>query len=111
NTHTHANWVFTEPGAYLVQVEVAADLIDGRRVEDVATLRIAVGDATSTDEVRAATFDGPVAPPAPAAGDAAADDAGETDGGGGTTGVLLVVAAGAVLLVGAVVLVTLRGRR
>ena len=27
NTHTHANWVFTEPGVYLAQVTVQADLV------------------------------------------------------------------------------------
>lgn len=43
NTHTHANWVFTAPGAYEVAVQVSADLQDGSRAVDGAVLRFAVG--------------------------------------------------------------------
>jgi surface-anchored protein len=50
NTHTHANWVFTRPGAYLVRVEVAADLVDGSTERAVADLRFAVGDATDPQQ-------------------------------------------------------------
>ncbi|MFJ3967102.1 choice-of-anchor M domain-containing protein [Streptomyces parvus] len=39
NTHTHANWVFTEPGVYVVDFEVSADLVTGERVSDRAPLR------------------------------------------------------------------------
>lgn len=45
NTHTHANWVFTRPGVYLLDVEVHADLLDGTSVSDRSTLRLAVGNA------------------------------------------------------------------
>lgn len=51
NTHTHANWVFTRPGAYLVRVEVAADLVDGSTERAIADLRVAVGDATDPQQV------------------------------------------------------------
>lgn len=50
NTHTHANWVFTRPGAYLIRVEVAADLVDGSTERAVADLRVAVGDATDPQQ-------------------------------------------------------------
>ncbi len=50
-THTHANWVFTEPGIHYVQVSVTATLSDGTTVTDTATLRFGVG---SENEVAAA---------------------------------------------------------
>ncbi|HWL43753.1 MAG TPA: choice-of-anchor M domain-containing protein, partial [Ilumatobacter sp.] len=114
NTHTHANWVFTEPGIYLVQVEASADLIDGQHVAAVSTLRFAVGDAASADEARQATFiqtvpataSTPTSTPAAAtANDSDADDS----GGGGA--VIVVVVAVAVLLAAAVVAVVVRGGR
>jgi len=69
NTHTHANWVFTEPGVYLVRITVAADLRDGSKVADTRELRFAVGDAATADEAlatawRAGTAARPVAAPA-----------------------------------------------
>lgn len=62
NTHTHANWVFTEPGIYLVRLDARADLIDGSQVSDTQYLRFAVGTRTSTDEALAATWEGPAEP-------------------------------------------------
>lgn len=49
NTHTHANWVFTKPGVYLVQMTVSANLVDGSTVSDTGLLRFAVGSDTATD--------------------------------------------------------------
>lgn len=46
NTHTHANWVFTEPGVYLVEVTMRATFTDGAEVSDSGTLRFAVGSQT-----------------------------------------------------------------
>ena len=46
NTHTHANWVFNEPGIYLVDLEVSAAMGDGQQVRTTGTLRLAVGDDT-----------------------------------------------------------------
>ncbi|WP_394940328.1 choice-of-anchor M domain-containing protein [Psychromicrobium sp. YIM B11713] len=43
NVHTHANWVFSEPGVYLLTVEFAAELKDGRSTSDRQVLRFAVG--------------------------------------------------------------------
>lgn len=57
NTHTHANWVFSEPGVYLVELEFAGDLIDGSSVTARDTLRFAVGDATDTEAAFDAQFD------------------------------------------------------
>ncbi len=50
NTHTHANWVFTEPGIYLVELTASADLVDGETVEDTQFVRFAVGDDTDVAE-------------------------------------------------------------
>jgi putative ABC transporter-associated repeat protein len=105
NTHTHANWVFTEPGVYLVQAEVKADLVDGRKVTDTQTLRFAIGDNTSTDTAFAAK----AAPPTSSAR-AVAETASTQDE--GSSGPLLVAVIGAVALIlaFAVVVVVVRGR-
>ncbi|RLK23852.1 surface-anchored protein [Micromonospora sp. M71_S20] len=109
NTHTHANWVFSAPGVYLVAVGVSADLINGETVSATGTLRFAVGDATSADEAYAATADIPAA-----AGQAAADKERTTvtESAGGSTSLPLaaLVGAAAVLAVG-LILLLLRGRR
>jgi putative ABC transporter-associated repeat protein len=104
NTHTHANWVFTEPGVYLVQAEVKADLVDGRKVTDTQTLRFAIGDSTSADTAFAAK-----AAPPPSSARAVAETAATEDEGSGP---LLVVVIGAVALIlaVAVVVVVMRGR-
>ncbi len=65
NTHTHANWVFTEPGSYLVQAKVSASLVDGTEVSDTRALRFAVGDETKPAEVLAAAEPGIAADAAP----------------------------------------------
>ncbi|MFH8252837.1 choice-of-anchor M domain-containing protein [Microbacterium sp. B2969] len=62
NTHTHANWVFTEPGVYLLQLEATADLRDGSTVTDTQVIRFAVGTATAPADAIAATWDGAAAP-------------------------------------------------
>jgi surface-anchored protein len=54
NTHTHANWVFTEPGVYLAQFRVDADLIDGTTASDTQSLRFAVGETTDVEAAFAA---------------------------------------------------------
>lgn len=92
NTHTHANWVFTQPGVYLLELTASAELIDGTSVSDTQLLRFAVGTATSPDEARAAEWAGAAsgteAPPVDdggTGGDGTAQDsaAGETGGDGG----------------------------
>lgn len=59
NTHTHANWVFTEPGVYLVDVTLQATAPDGTESSARGTLRFAVGSAASADEARSAEFTEP----------------------------------------------------
>ncbi|MEV6370852.1 choice-of-anchor M domain-containing protein [Micromonospora musae] len=71
NTHTHANWVFTKPGVYLVRMTAAATLVDGSKVSDTELIRFAVGSSTSTDEALAASWKGAV--PTGAAPAAASD--------------------------------------
>ena len=111
NTHTHANWVFTEPGVYLVTVEATADLVDGTSVAATGTVRYAVGDDASTRQAlgavpAAATTTRDGGPPDPASTpEVAARDSGRP--------ALLPYAAGgaaALALVLAVVVVLLRGR-
>ncbi|QPK93804.1 choice-of-anchor M domain-containing protein [Actinomyces sp. zg-332] len=50
NTHTHANWVFTKPGVYLVNLELSAQMKDGSVQKVVETLRFAVGSETNADQ-------------------------------------------------------------
>jgi putative ABC transporter-associated repeat protein len=96
NTHTHANWVFSEPGVYLVQVRIDAELVDGRTVSDTRVLRFAVGSRTSTEQAFTAAWRGTASPAA--AAPAAATTAG--DGPGGVPIGVLLAAGGALLLVG-----------
>lgn len=110
NTHTHASWVFTAPGVYLVQVEVAADLLDGSRATDTQVLRVAVGSATSTDEAAAATWQGPAPTAAAAAEPGAASTEDDGTGAAAATGAtadapLVPLLVGAVAVVGAGLLV------
>jgi len=66
NTHTHANWVFTEPGVYLLRLEASADLVDGSSVTDTQLIRFAVGTDTDPADALAAAWEGAAADdPAP----------------------------------------------
>lgn len=105
NTHTHANWVFTEPGVYLVGVEVTADLVDRSTVTDTKTLRLAVGDTASTDAALAAT-------PSPTPTATGAEQAAGTPAEDDTRPPLVVFVIGAValLLIAGLVTVVMRGR-
>lgn len=119
NTHVHANWVFTEPGTYLVDVELRGELTDGTTAGERAVLRFAVGEDTDPAEAFAATYEGgqeaatepdegtttdqatDAATAADDAGAPAADDATEEDG---SAVPLLAIGIGAVVLVlGAIV--------
>ncbi|SOD62886.1 putative ABC transporter-associated repeat protein [Streptomyces zhaozhouensis] len=117
NTHTHANWVFTEPGVYVVDFEVSADLITGETVSDRAPLRFAVGEGTDLDEAFAAELDqaSPASQEPPGDENAedrsSSDETGTADEGSSVPAVLAVVGAVAVALAAAVVTVTVRGRR
>ncbi len=74
NTHTHANWVFTEPGVYLLRLRAEADLVDGSHASDTQILRFAVGTDTSTAEALAASWEGAEEPANSTASDANATD-------------------------------------
>ena len=111
NTHTHANWVFTTPGVYLLRLTAAADLVDGGTVSDTQLIRFAVGTGTPTADALAAVWTGPDA--------AASTPDGVTAGAAPPTsaqdplvplliGAIAVVAAG---LVTGVVVVVARGAR
>jgi putative ABC transporter-associated repeat protein len=113
NTHTHANWVFSEPGVYLVRVEASAELRDGTTERSVADLRLAVGDATDPEDALAATGD--ALPDGSALRDpevaSSADEVISGTSGGGTSLPLVVaVVAGALLGCGVAVAVV-RSRR
>lgn len=57
NTHTHANWVFTEPGVHLIALEVVMKQVDGTEVRDTKVLKFAVGN-TEPSEAAAAKWQG-----------------------------------------------------
>lgn len=112
NTHTHANWVFTQPGIYLVSVRFDGELTTGETVSATDTLRFAVGDATDPlpafDMVPAdeGVASAAPAPSAPAVADEPAD---------GTTNldllIVIVIASVAVVLIIAIVIAAAATRR
>ncbi|MFV2103575.1 choice-of-anchor M domain-containing protein [Micromonospora sp. LOL_024] len=105
NTHTHANWVFTEPGVYLVAVRATADLISGEQVSAVRHLRFAIGDTVTTDTALAAQP--PVVEPTSSAA-TTDDDAGSA--GGQSPWLVAGLALTATGLAVALIVVVLRGR-
>ena len=109
NTHTHANWIFSEPGVYLVEVEFSADLVDGSSVSATDVLRFAVGDATPAEEALAAEYQ--TAEREPAVEQPAAEPQTE-DAGDQTATVVTVVAVvvGLGILI-AIVVIIVAGRR
>lgn len=114
NTHVHGNWVFTEPGVYLVDVEVLAETREGPTTSARSTLRFAVGDidpqeAFAATGAGAEATDATSSPPEQESG--SGDAAGEAEDGGGLSTPLLVAGA-AVVLIGALTVVGLvRSRR
>ncbi len=112
NTHTHANWVFTEPGVHLVTITARAAFVDGSEVTTTGTLRFAVGDDADAAEALAA--EAPATDPgAPADADAEAggEESAADATSGGTTLWLVVVGLLAAGLAAALAAVLLRGRR
>jgi surface-anchored protein len=107
NTHTHANWVFSKPGAYLARIEISAELIDGSKVTDTRELRFAVGSRTSTEDALAASWRG-VAAAAPAASMPTSGDAARA---GRDPLVTVLIAVLAIGLAGGLVAVGVRGSR
>lgn len=111
NTHTHANWVFSAPGPYVVRIEATADLLDGTTVTDTADVRIAVGDATPTADAAAASFGVEEAASSATPEDAAAvgpEDRGASSG--ASPALVALVGAAALVLAASVALGVARGR-
>lgn len=117
NTHTHANWVFTEPGVYLVRVEVSAELPGGRTERALADLRFAVGDRTDPSAAWAAVPSAALAAVTGSdldrvdAADAAPPAEVEPARAVGSTGVLAAAGLLAVVVAAAVTFSVLRSRR
>lgn len=117
NTHTHANWVFSEPGIYLMDMSVKAKGVDGREYADRATLRFAVGEKVSVDEAFAAQFpQTPTATLAPTAGTSTptgmpSEQNSQPPAGMGTGWVPWAAGAGVVVLALAAGMIALRGRK
>ncbi|WP_121156994.1 choice-of-anchor M domain-containing protein [Micromonospora pisi] len=113
NTHTHANWIFSEPGVYLAVIEISADLIDGGKVSSQGTLRFSVGDQTSTEQAFTAAYAGPTPPPggSPAAAgqDGPASRSGTSSDGTSTALLTALIVLVAVLLVGGLIWSAVRG--
>ncbi|MBK0419118.1 choice-of-anchor M domain-containing protein [Leucobacter sp. CSA1] len=112
NTHTHANWVFSEPGIYLVEVQIDGELASGEMVSARDTLRFSVGDATDPQEAFGAEIDEALV------ADAAPEDtlpdgpATESEGDGGLSLLIwIVVGAVGVGLVIAILVVIVSTRR
>lgn len=57
NTHTHANWVFTEPGIHTVRMTVQATTAEGTVHSDTQTLTFAVGSDTDASDALEAPAD------------------------------------------------------
>jgi len=107
NTHTHANWVFTEPGVYLVEATASADLIDGSTVTDTQILRFAVGENTNTGDALVASM---TATDSNEQQDAAELPPVQEDD-SVVTLLTLAIAAVALLLIAGVIVVVARGRQ
>ena len=110
NTHTHANWVFTKPGAYLLKVTARAELADGSVVSDTRYMKFAIGDSVTADEVY--TLAQQAADQAPTGESEGAHSAAASDSPGASSGgfpvLPVVLGAGAVVVLAAAVLFMMR---
>lgn len=108
NTHTHANWVFTKPGVYLVDLGVSAELKSGKKVDTHDYLRLAVGDATAADAARTASYDASHSPAVAGAGEEQTGGAEPAEEGGSGLPMGWLVGGGVALVGGAVALLAVR---
>ncbi|AOZ72002.1 hypothetical protein BK816_00735 [Boudabousia tangfeifanii] len=62
NTHTHATWVFNQPGVYLMAINASAQGKDGQHFAQTKVLRFAVGnpEQVSTQQAMAEKWPGEV---------------------------------------------------
>lgn len=123
NTHVHANWVFSQPGVHLVDVEVRGTDTQGVLHSTYTTVRFAVGDAASADRARAARSaghgEGSASPTASSSGSSSASTeagsppqrpaAGQPSSGSGRWVVAAAIGLGAVVV--GLVVAALRRRR
>lgn len=118
NTHVHANWVFTSPGAYAVSLQVRGTTNDNKPRHAQSTLRFAVGDSTTDDAARTAAA--PTVDPALTAmtgneSQGAASKAPQEQAAKKDEGTMLPVVVGSavagLLVIGGVVAATKRSRR
>ncbi|MDU0479089.1 choice-of-anchor M domain-containing protein [Staphylococcus chromogenes] len=58
NTHTHANWVFTQPGVYQIALKAVVKGTDGSVAESTKVLKFAVGESTSVADAASAQWKG-----------------------------------------------------
>ncbi|MDK8471726.1 choice-of-anchor M domain-containing protein [Corynebacterium accolens] len=56
NTHTHANWTFTEPGVHQVGIRVKGTTNEGKDFSTDGILTFAVGDNTDVNEAQNASW-------------------------------------------------------
>lgn len=94
NTHVHANWIFTEPGVYLVTAEFRAARSENPEHSATGMVMLAVGDSKTTQETldayAAAESQGAEASPdvstSSTPGDRSTPGGGSTPDGGSTPG-------------------------
>lgn len=108
NTHTHANWVFTRAGVYLVELTAEAQLRDGSVASDTRRIRFAVGSQTPADAALTAVWTGAEPSATPAATAAASGDDPLVPV---LVGAIVVVAAGIVVAAAVVIVRARRVRR
>ena len=121
DTHAHGNWAFTEPGIYLLEMEMSATSLSGERLSDSGILRVEVGDTDDPQVLPSPTVE-PTTTPTPfntlavstATSTASAPSSPEPDdpepaSKGSAT--LIVASVGGVLLAGLLVFVAIRMRR
>lgn len=111
NTHTHANWLFSEPGVYLARLQVSADLIDGTSVTDIQTLRFAVGDQTNPETAREVVYLGPELTTPSTADDATTETGSAPTNGEGPSIAIVIAGLAAVVVLLAVAVTVWRSRR
>ena len=102
NTHVHANWVFSEPGAQTISMEVCGTDAKGVKHSYPTKLRFVIGDKGSAQDARSmgASASATIADSTAASSDAAH--------GNSSHGVLIAIIAGVVIV--AIVVAALIGR-
>lgn len=118
NTHTHANWIFTEPGIHKVRMTVQATLKDGTTASDTQTLTFAIGSSTDAigalDDPSEQTNEEEPAASANTADSNAANEGDEANAGEGSEGQLWpwIAGGGVALVVAAIaVIAVVRSRK